>query len=132
MAVDFIPDPTIGTAIAQCLINKDCKMQEFVKDPANPLKDMSASFDIQFGNMIDVTVAIDELNTCLIAAVTAAIIAAGESVPTFDPTPSPPDFSGLTDDIEAMGGEIDTQLGYLDSIFTLEETSGVITRIQSP
>ena len=131
MAVDFIPSVCAGTAIFQCLANKDCDMLAFVKDLANPLDDIGANFDLAFGDIVDVTVSINSINVCLVVALTQAIVIAGKTVPTFPPSDAIPDFSATQGDLSDMGDEISNQLGFLDSIFTLEQSGGKVTRVQS-
>lgn len=132
MAVDFVPDTCLGTALFQCIQNKDCEMENFVKDLSNPLNDMGANFDIAFGDVGEATTTINDVNSCLIAALTTAITTEGISLPTFPPSAPTPDFTSTQNELSSMANEISTPLGYLDSTFTLEETAGVITRIQSP
>ena len=131
MPVDFVPDPCSAVSAFQCFDLKNCSLEEFINDLANPLSGVSAGFEKAFGIMVDAQVTLDLLDACIIAGVTAAFAAAGEPLPAM-PIPDPPiDYSATSNELTAIGNEITVPLGILDAVFTLENDGTKITRIQS-
>jgi len=131
MPVDFIPDACAGASIFDCFALKECNLSEIINDLENPLSDLAAGFDASFGVVVEIQATLDLLDACIVAAVTEAFIIAGEPFPTLPPPDIPADFSSVSDELTDMADEITTPLGYLDSIFTLEDDGTKITRIQS-
>ena len=131
MPVDFVPDPCTAATIFNCLALKTCSLESLINDLLDPASGISAGFEKSFGIMVDAQVTLDAMDACIIAAVTAAFVAAGEPLPPM-PIPDPPvDYSSISNDLTSMVDEITNPLGVLDSIFSIEDDGTKITRIQS-
>jgi hypothetical protein len=78
-------------------------------------------------------VQINQMNECILAAVSTAFVLAGEEMPSIPPPEEAPIFDTLMTDLENMIAEAEDPLGYLGAYFNIEydEASGLPIRIQT-
>lgn len=127
--VDFVPAACEAAAVANCIISRECKLEELsagvVVDPDNLMES-------NFAEVAEIQLMINEADLLIWAAVVESFILAGCPVPTKPLDPEVPDFSDCIEEAADMGPEIEDRLGYLKDTFNITfDSEGVPTRIRS-
>lgn len=131
MSCDFVPGVCEATAIVNCLVNRECQLNSLGPES---LKGSGVGLAGSVFNSIgEVTLQINELNVCLLLAITQAFLKAGCPMPVVDPNLPEFDPSECIEEMDQQVSEaLDDPLGHLKDFFTITyDDSGKPIRIQT-
>jgi hypothetical protein len=127
--VDFIPETCQAIAIANSLTARECKLASLSPPSIGGSAGMMGD---ALGSIGSISLSINDLNVCILAAVTQAFVRAGCTMPTVQPNLPTPDLDDCVSGLDRTVEEAADPLGHLSSAFDITfDENGIPTRIQT-